>query len=132
MILSDFTFFKCLAELTLKFFLFIRCHLLYLPHVPIFDSYHRLQCAYVIFQLVPLTLNRPYHLYPLIIISTQLTDQHLILLLEELEILLKLEPIPDLLLQRPLVLGIRLPQRHPLGLQVVVLLSQGPVLLQVL
>jgi hypothetical protein len=132
MILSDFTFFKSLAELTLKFFLFIRCHLLDLPHIPIFHSYHRFECAYVIFQLISLTLNRPHHLHPLIIINTQLTDQHLILLLEELEILLKLEPIPDLLLQRPLVLGIRLPQRHPLGLQVVVLLSQGAVLLQVL
>ena len=70
----------------------------------------------MIFQLVSLTLNPPYHLYPLIIIGTQLIDEHLILLLEQLEILLKLEPIPDFLLQRPLVLSIRLPQSHPLSL----------------
>jgi hypothetical protein len=76
----------------------------------------------VILELVPLTLKHPHRLHPLIVIDTELVNQHLVLLLEQLEIPLKLEPVPHLLLQRPLVLRIRLPQSHPLSLQVVVLL----------
>ena len=109
MIRSQLGLLKGLPELSLQLFLLIASDITNLPEIAVLHRYHALECAYVILELIPLSLESPQGLQPLIIVNGELIDEQLVLLLEYLEVLLELEALADLFLERALVLIVSLP-----------------------